>query len=305
MPPPVILDFDRSVHGIAPAALVDLARWQQDIRFGCSMRRLRALGSSLAERLPARHPVVFLGSGDFHHVSHPLIELACEFQPLEVFVFDNHPDNMRFPFGIHCGSWVRRVTELANVAHVHVVGITSTDVAAAKFWENYQTPLWRGRLTYWCVGADFAWARRLPFRAAFKTFADAPALLQAFADHQARATSRVYLSIDKDVLSPSVVRTNWDQGVFRERDLQDGIQILGKRILACDITGEVSLCRYTQAWKRWLTARDAQPEFRAEEVRRLQARHADLNQQLLEQLAACMPELESTARSRTRATSSN
>jgi hypothetical protein len=305
MNPPVVLDFDRSVRGIAGATPLDFTGLQQHIRFGCSMRLLRALGATLAERLPARHPVVFLGSGDFHHVSYLLIELACETQPLDVVVFDNHPDNMRFPFGIHCGSWVRRVTELANVGHVHVVGITSTDVAAARFWENYQMPLWLGRLTYWCVGADFAWTRRLPCRAAFRTFSDTQALLRAFADHQARAASPVYLSIDKDVLGPSVVRTNWDQGVMLERDLQAGIQILGKRIVACDITGEVSLCRYAQAWKRWLTARDAQPEFRPDEVLRLQGQHAELNQRLLGQLAASMRDSEFTAQPRMRTMLSN
>ena len=305
MSPPVILDLDRSVRGIADATRSSDVAWQQAIRFGCSMRCLRALGAKLAEQLPARHPIVFLGSGDFHHVSFLLIELASQAQPLDVVVFDNHPDNMRFPFGIHCGSWVRRVTELSNVGHVHVIGITSTDVAAARFWENYQTPLWRGRLTYWCIGADFAWARRLPCRTAFRTFADPQALLHAFAEHQARATMPVYLSVDKDVLSASVVRTNWDQGVMLERDLQAGIRILGGRLVACDITGEVSRCHYAQAWKRWLTARDAQPEFRADEVLRLQGQHGDLNQRLLRELDACMRDSASTARPRARTMRSN
>ena len=262
------------------------------------MRKLQALGATLARQLPARHPIVLLGSGDFHHVSRLLIEFAAEVQPLDVVVFDNHPDNMRFPFGIHCGSWVRRVTELPLVRHVHVVGITSADVAASRQWENYQIPLWKGRLTYWCIGADFSWARHLPWRAAFRTFPDSRSLLQAFAKHQAGATACVYLSIDKDVLKPSVVRTNWDQGVFDERDLRTGIQILGGRIVACDITGEVSRPQYRHAWKRWLAARDAQPDISADEVLALQARHAEFNQRLLAEVAECMRGRERTAQVR-------
>jgi hypothetical protein len=302
---PVILDFDRSVRGIAAALRLDLASWQQDIRFGCSMRKLQALGVTLARLLPARYPVVFLGSGDFHHVSQLLIELACEVQPVEVVVFDNHPDNMRFPFGTHCGSWVRRVTQLPKVRHVHVVGITSMDVSAARQWENYKIPLWKGRLTYWCIGVDFTWAHRLPCCAAFRTFPDPRSLLQAFAEYQARAISRIYLSIDKDVLNPSVVRTNWDQGVFDEHDLHMGIQILGERIVACDVTGEVSRHRYTHAWKRWLTARDAQPDISADTVSTLQARHAEFNQRLLTALAGCVPGLEPTAQLKMPTTCSN
>jgi hypothetical protein len=281
---PVILDFDRSVQGIAGATSIELSSWQEDIRFGCTMRRLKALGATLARTLPARHPIVFLGSGDFHHVSHLLIELACEVQPVEVIVIDNHPDNMRFPFGIHCGSWVRRVCQLPNVQHVHVLGITSADVSAARLWENYHTPLLRGRLTYWCIGAEFQWAHRLPWRSAFRTFPNPGALLDAFHNHQADSRASLYVTIDKDVLSPSVVRTNWDQGVLSEQDLHAAIDMLGNRIVACDITGEVSSYSYRHAWKRWLAARDSQPAVAAQDIASWQRQHFEINERLLSKL---------------------
>ena len=63
---------------------------------------------------------VLLGSGDFHHLSLPLVELEARRQrsragSLRVVVLDNHPDNMRFPLGVHCGSWVGRAAALPGV----------------------------------------------------------------------------------------------------------------------------------------------------------------------------------------------
>ena len=63
-----------------------------------------------------------MGSGDFHHVSYLLIERLRRLgRQIQVVVFDNHPDNMRYPFGIHCGSWVWHVSRLPFVERVHVV----------------------------------------------------------------------------------------------------------------------------------------------------------------------------------------
>ena len=89
------------------------------------------------------------GSGDFHHVSAILLERLAIATPIDVVVLDNHPDNMRFPFGIHCGSWVRRVAALPQVRHVHVVGISSGDLRLVNAWAHYWAPLLAGKLTYW------------------------------------------------------------------------------------------------------------------------------------------------------------
>ena len=50
----------------------------------------------------------------------------------------------------------------------------------------------------------------------------------------------LYISIDKDVLSEEVIKTNWDQGDMKEEELFDILEDLfdNRRILACDICGE-------------------------------------------------------------------
>lgn len=273
---PVVLDLDGSVGALHGELRLPLAQdWQERLRFGCSVGALRSFQATLQAQMPAfaQHGTVFLGSGDFHHLSWPLIERCIAAQgfsaarPLHVLVFDNHPDNMRFPWGVHCGSWVRRVAMLPQVAHVDVVGITSGDIGAGHAWENYLGPLRAGRLTYWSIGVDTRWARWLGVAGAFRSLPDADALADSVVRQLAQRAQPTYLSIDKDAFSPTVVRTNWDQGVLQAHHSAAMIGGLRSRLVGSDVTGDVSSYRYTTAWKRWLSAGDGQETG---------AEHADL-----------------------------
>jgi hypothetical protein len=282
---PLVLDFDRSVGALPDAHVVDLADWQEAIRFGCGLRRFRAVVGEIERRMPVDYGTVFLGSGDYHHLTWPLVERIGTQTPFDVVVFDNHPDNMRFPFGVHCGSWVRRVALLPQVAHVHVLGISSGDVSATHAWENYLTPLRRGKLSYWTVGVDTRWATRLGLGAAFRPFDTPAALIERFVEACGASTLPVYLSIDKDVLSPDVARTNWDQGRLSDLDLLRVIDALRGRIIGSDITGDVSAYRYRTWWKRKLSALDEQPEIDAAQLAAWQAQQHALNLRLLARIA--------------------
>lgn len=283
----VVLDLDGSVAGTGAARVVPLRDLEQSLRFACSRRALRHFSRLLDARLPDAYGTVLTGSGDFHHLSLPLIRrAAARHGPLQVVVFDNHPDNMRFPFGVHCGSWVRRACDLPGVRHVHVVGITSGDIGPAHAWENHWRPLRRGLLTYWSCGVDTAWARRFGIARAFRGFTDMSALLDAFGRHLAATELPVYLSIDKDVLSIRDVRTNWDQGQMREAQLTTAIGAMRGRIVGSDITGEVSVVRYRRAWKRLLSGLDRQPEIPAAQLSLWQHDQRALNTRLLDVLAA-------------------
>jgi hypothetical protein len=237
--------------------------------------------------LPATHGTVFLGSGDFHHLSHALIARRDPQRMIQVVVLDNHPDNMRFAFGIHCGSWVRRVAALPWVSHVHVLGITSTDVGAAHAWENYFTPLLRGKLTNWCVGVDVGWARRFGLAKRFLGFDSVAELLDRFAEMQRRDPQPTYLTIDKDVLSADAARTNWDQGRMSEVEMLQAIALFRQRLVGSDITGDVSTYRYETAWKRWLSAIDDQPDVSGAQLAEWQRQQHALNLRLLDAIRAC------------------
>jgi hypothetical protein len=297
MAAPLVLDFDDSVGALTGEQRLPLQDWQERIRFGCTLRQWRALAGHLDTLLPppGRHGTVFTGSGDFHHLSGYLIarhlRRAAHAAPLRVIVLDNHPDNMRYPFGVHCGSWVRRVAALPGVAQVHVLGITSSDIGRAHAWENQLAPLWSGKLVYWSVGVDTGWARWLGLGAAFRGFDSLPALVDAACDWLRRDPQPSYLSIDKDVMAPEVLRTNWDQGRLDEAQLQRIVAALRGDLLASDVTGDISAYRYRSAFKRWLSQADGQATgaLDAAQMPAWRAAQGAFNQRLLLALQAAGP----------------
>lgn len=283
---PVVLDIDQSVGPLADRLVLPLAHWQESIRFGCSLATMRRFRTMLDELLPAEYGTVFMGSGDFHHLSWPLIARLPSRAPFQVVVLDNHPDNMRFPFGVHCGSWVRRVAMLPQVSHVHVLGITSADIGGGHAWENYLTPLRRGRLSYWSIGVDTGWSRRFGLAHAFRGFDTPEAMVDAFVEAQRTQTARTYLSIDKDAFSPEVAHTNWDQGRLLADHALALIDSLRNGLVGSDINGEVSHYHYQSWWKRRLSAMDEQPEIDPAQLAGWQAQQHALNLQLLRAIAA-------------------
>lgn len=277
----LILDFDDSVKPLPGADTIPLGNRQEAIRFGCRKQVLNELGRELAPALDARPPVVFMGSGDYHHVTYLLIErLRTLNTRIQVVVFDNHPDNMRYPFGIHCGSWVWHLSRLPFVARVHVVGIASTDVEGGRLWENHLAPLYSGKVAYWCVQRNLRAMRLFGIRHS-RSFSSIAALFDDFSATLASAPEPVYLSIDKDVLARDVVQTNWDQGVMRLEELTAAIRMMQGRIIASDVTGEVSSYRYRSRFKRFLSGLDRQPEIPERILSEWQAQHQQVNRQLL------------------------
>lgn len=281
----LILDFDGSVLPLDGADAISLQKRQEAIRFGCRMSALRALRAEVEPALRAEPPLVFMGSGDYHHVSFLLIERLRRLgERVQVVVLDNHPDNMRYPFGIHCGSWVWHVSRLPFVARVHVAGITSPDVEGAHAIENHLAPLRSGRVVYWCVNRNLGALRMFGVRNS-RSFPSVAAMLEGLAAELAGAHEPVYFSIDKDVLAHDVVQTNWDQGVMRLEELEAAIGMLQGRLIGSDVVGDVSSYRYRSRFKRLLSGLDGQPEIPAASLEEWQVGHQRVNQRLLALLA--------------------
>jgi hypothetical protein len=131
------------------------------------------------------------------------------------------------------------------------------------------------------MDVDVRWAHRLNLAHAFEVCADPDELLDRFAGHVKTSTLPVYLSIDKDVLSAEVVRTNWDQGRLLDQHLLEAIALFRGRIIGSDVNGEVSTYRYRTWWKRWLSNLDGQEPPPISEIDVWQHRHLMLNRRLL------------------------
>lgn len=286
---PIILNFDQSVGEINNAKIIDVTQWQDTIRFGCSEKKFCQFKAELQQSLPEHYCTVFMGSGDYHHISLLLIErLAKHYSadnPIQVIVFDNHPDNMRYLFGIHCGSWVSYVASLPFVSHVHVLGITSHDIGLSHFWENRWKPLFQKKLTYWSLDVNVSWAKKIGLGQAFRHFSTPDDLIASFLSEQYHSAEPVYLSIDKDVLSEKVIHTNWDQGQLQTYHLLDTITSLKQRIVASDITGELSIWQPSNWFKRLLSSLDKQPTIEADNLHNWQQAQHQLNLTLLKALS--------------------
>lgn len=281
----VILDFDQSTGKFENALKIELGGWQEKIRFGCSYSQFQQLQTYLEPQLPPHPGTVFMGSGDYHHISLFLIQRLQNYfssiKPIQVVIFDNHPDNMRYLFGIHCGSWVSYVAKLPFVSHVHVLGITSNDIGLAHSWENRLTPLLKNKLTYWCMDVKIGWAKKFGLQNAFRAFGSPAELVNTFIHTQQSSQQPIYLSIDKDVLAKNVVQTNWDQGRMQLEDILTVIRALDQRIIGSDITGEVSQWQYQSLLKRILSAMDKQEPIAASTLSAWQTQHHAVNQILL------------------------
>ena len=280
--PPIVLDIDGSLHGLEDTQTIDLSDWQEAIRFGCSWSTWKCFRSVLNERLPASYGPVCMGSGDFHHISHLLLDRIYHSEPFDVVVLDNHPDNMRFPFGIHCGSWVVHAARLPQIRCVHILGITSADVSWRHAWENHLLPIVQGKIRYWTTGVNVHWVNPFGLAKRITSFKNVQVLIRQFiAELEKNIPGAVYLSIDKDVFSANVVRTNWDQGCFDLEDVRLLIEAFKGKLIGSDITGELSVHHYKTSWKRWLSALDQQPPIPAEALVKWQAQQTAVNRQLL------------------------
>ena len=280
----VILNFDDSTTVLGSLKQIDLRTWQESIRFGCSWKKFKQLSDQLNHQLADVDSLgcVLMGSGDYHHITQLLLSRIET--PIHLIICDNHPDNMRYPFGIHCGSWVYWASRLAHVKRIDVIGICSADISLKHAWENHWSPLMKGKLHYWSIHQDASWMKWLGAKNNFHHFESANELMNCFIHELSCIDIPRYLSIDKDVLSESEVKTNWDQGEFLFQHLEQLIQACHLKLIGADITGDVSAYSYQSKFKRFLSESDGQNELDQEQIKLWQFEQAQMNQKLMELL---------------------
>lgn len=280
--PAWVLNFDDSAGRPQNSAQLELQDWQERIRFSCSQQTFKQFEKLLEIQLPpvSQLGCCLLGSGDYHHVTQALLARFEPEQQIHLIVCDNHPDNMRYPLGIHCGSWVYWASRLAQIARIDVIGISSSDISLSHAWENHWRALIGGKVHYWSVQQSAQWMHWIGAKNSWHGFSDPDQLMQNFIK-QLDTDLPIYLSIDKDVFSQDVVQTNWDQGHFEEQHLLDLIRACHGRLIGADITGDVSAYRYQSIMKRVLSAGDGQSEPSEAEVKVWQIEQQQLNQRLI------------------------
>lgn len=150
----------------------------------------------------------WLDSGDYHYLTKILSGFQEE--PFVLVLVDNHPDDQEPVFGgvLSCGGWVQEMkTAFPLLEEVWTLG-----------------PDHRIRNGAGTVDRDLE--------------RDIDDMLSRLEGH------RIYLSIDKDVLSREEARTDWSQGTYRLESLKGWLRkLLELDVVAIDICGELSLLK--------------------------------------------------------------
>ena len=156
----------------------------------------------------------FLDSGNYHYVTKLWLDLVKE--PFDLLVLDHHTDLQQPAFGdiLSCGGWIRKVLEQnPYLNHVFLAGPPQEAVKEAEL--ELPEKLW-SRVTW------------IPEEALGQN------------GKYGSLGFPVYISVDKDILSPGFARTNWDQGQAGIRETVDFIRgfLKGRRMIGADICGE-------------------------------------------------------------------
>lgn len=195
----------------------------------------------LRGRIGESHSLHFIDHGNYHYLSKLYTDMITE--PFHLVVFDHHTDMQEPAFGglLSCGSWVKEVLE----TNAFVQGVTIVGAACGAESESWGT----GTMTHFTnhVGQVSVSAEK---RVIVPVPADS---LSVPSCHP------LYISIDKDVLSPTEVITNWDQGEMTADELFAQLDELcaHHEILGIDVCGDAAPDMDPSILKRAVKMNDA------------------------------------------------
>lgn len=176
-------------------------------------------GTERIERL--ERGIHFLDSGNYHYLSLLWIEQVR--QPFSLVVFDHHPDMQLPAFGqiTSCGGWVREALETNQyLEKVYLAGVKES------LWQDVKRQL----MTEGEMG------RRMLERIVTGT--------EQLTDNEwaggKAGKKKLYLSLDKDVLSMRFARCDWDQGQMNLQEMMETVDNICKKhsLIGVDICGE-------------------------------------------------------------------
>ena len=170
---------------------------------------------------PAIH---FFDNGNYHYMSKLWTDRVQE--PFTLIVFDHHPDMQPPRFGgiLSCGGWVKEVLDNNKfIQNAIIIGVKNELV------ETIREELSQSGESSILEKVTFIKESELSILSSL-----------ICSDFVNVLSPNLYISIDKDALSPSYAVTNWDQGSLTLDALKNCITVLttNHKILGIDICGE-------------------------------------------------------------------
>ena len=166
----------------------------------------------------------FFDNGNYHYMSKLWTDRVQE--PFTLIVFDHHPDMQPPRFGgiLSCGGWVKEVLDHNKfIQNVVIIGVKDELVETVR------------------EELSQSGEANILEKVTFIKKSELNTLSSIICSDSVNVfSSNLYISIDKDALSPTYAATNWDQGSLTLDALKDCITTLasGRKILGVDICGE-------------------------------------------------------------------
>lgn len=175
----------------------------------------------------------FFDNGNYHYMSKIWTDMVQE--PFSLVAFDHHPDMQEPRFGniLSCGGWVKKVLEENNfIDNVVLIGVADHLVEEIRKEIASQPADARNDLQH---KVTFIRESELPTVTLEGRSPD-----RVYSTLHIPHSTHLYISIDKDVLSPAYAATNWDQGSLDIATLKEIIAGLATnhKIIGVDICGE-------------------------------------------------------------------
>lgn len=172
----------------------------------------------------------FFDNGNYHYMSKIWTDMVQE--PFSLVVFDHHPDMQEPRFGniLSCGGWVKKVLEGNKfVNNVVIIGV------ADHLADEIREELSQAGDAEILDKVTFIRESELPTVTLEGRSPD-----RVYSTFHIPHSTPVYISIDKDALSPAHAATNWDQGSLDVATLKEIIAGLATnhKIIGVDICGE-------------------------------------------------------------------
>ena len=193
----------------------------------CDDEAVEAIRKGIADAgITDARGIHFFDNGNYHYMSKIWTDIVQE--PFTLVVFDHHPDMQEPRFGniLSCGGWVKKILdENKFVDNVVIIG------AADHLVEEIPP---HDKVTFIPESDIISLSSLVSPKGITSTTGQSPEC------RISRLSSNLYISIDKDALSPAYAATNWDQGSLSLEHMKAIINAIAKdrRIIGMDICGE-------------------------------------------------------------------
>ena len=250
-----------------------------------------------------KNSITFLGSGDFHHISHILINQFE--QPLSLIIFDFHPDWDTLPPHFGCGSWLTQTLKNKNILKCILIGVSSTDISSWWVESGNLDSLKDNKVEIYPYShrPSLAFFKDVPANISLKiekgffynklywNELKGKDLTGFFLSLLKRIpTEQVYISIDKDCLKKEYALTNWEEGHMSLEEFLLMLKLIKENldIIGMDITGDYSKISLAGSYKRFFSRLDHPKNIDAEKFSAsfITATNEETNLKILELLAS-------------------